>query len=288
MKKGKYSVLNMYLTTTISISLVLFFIGSLIFLSFVTKEMTNKIHENISVSVVLNDDIDSTELVRVTDLLTIAPFTKEINYLSKEAARQEHIEDLGDDPAQFLGYNPLLASLEINLQKGYAHADSIKKLESLLTPFVGVKTVLYNKELIDIVGPNIVSIQYLLLLLAILLFGVALILISTTIRLSIYSKRFLINTMKLVGATPWVIRSPFVKKCCCMGFFASIIAMSGICGMLYFIQQELGIPSLLSDVELLGCVFAGILLLGFSMTFVSAYISVGKYIRMKTNDLYYI
>ena len=288
MKKGKYGIFNMYLTTTISISLVLFFIGSLILLSFAANEITDKIYNNISVSLVLNDDIDSTELVRVTELMTIAPFAKEIHYFSKDDALQEHIEELGDDPTAFLGYNPLLASIEINLQNGYTHVDSIKKIESLLRPFSGVKKLVYNKEVIDIVGQNISSIQCLLLLATSLLFAVALVLISTTIRLSIYSKRFLINTMKLVGATPWVIRSPFIRKSCYMGLLASIIAMAGICGVLYFIQIELGITSLMDNFEMLGLIFIVILFLGITMTFLFTYISVGKYIRMKTNDLYYI
>ncbi len=288
MAKKRYSVFNMYLTTTVSVSLVLFFIGSLIMLFFLTRDMTHEIKENVVVTAVLYDEIDSLELTRIKDVVTISPYAKSVTYISKADALAEHVENLGENPADFLGYNPLNASYEIRMNKTYAHLDSIRHLEVLLDPFVGVKSVVYNKELVDIVSHNVSSITWVLLLIAAVLLGISMVLISNTIRLSIYSKRFLINTMKLVGAKPWAIRAPFVARNLLMGFVASIMASALIYGCLYYIQYEVGVSFLLTDHDYVVGTFGSVLLLGLFISFVSSYVAVGKYIRMKTNDLYYI
>lgn len=278
----------MYFTSTISITLVLFLVGIVSSLFLLSNELGIYVKEKVSMSIVLNDSIETQEVNRIKEILTIAPFTKSVTYISKEEALESHIQSLGENPVDFLGYNPLLASLEVQLNAEYAELDSIAKIEAKLKPYQGIKRIIYQKDMIDAINNNITTISWILIIIAAVLLLLSVILINNTIRLSVYSKRFLINTMKLVGATPWIIRAPFVRKYVGIGLIASILTLGGLAGVGYYAQYLTGMTMILMNYKLIITVAAIVICTGILITFCSSYLAVGKYIRMKTNDLYYI
>jgi len=285
--KTKRTFFNMYFTSTISISLVLYLLGLLFAVLFMTYQIGNQVKENVGMSIVLRDSADMAEVQRIKDVLLIAPFTKSVDYVSKESALQEHIDALGEDPVEFLGYNPLSASLELKLNAQYAINDSIKSIETKLKPFKAIKQVVYHEDVVDLVDKNIQMILGMLLLLTALLLAVSIILINNTIQLMVYSKRFLINTMKLVGATAWVIKAPFLRKNTLVALVSAILALLLLVATAYYCKYSLGIILLPTEPLYLGIGASLILLCGLLISVGASYIAVGRYVRMKTDDLYF-
>lgn len=285
--KTKRTFFNMYVTSTISISLVLYLLGLLFTVLFMTYKIGNDVKENVGMSIVLNDSVDENEVQRIQDMLQVAPFTKNVEMVSKEQALNEHIEELGDDPVAFLGYNPLSASIELKLNADYAQNDSVKMIESKLKPFQSIKRIVYHEDLIELVDRNIQMILGLILLLAALLLLISIILINNTIQLMVYSKRFLINTMKLVGATGWFIKAPFLRKNTFVAVAAALLAMAFLAATAYYSQYSLGIVLLPKDPITLSIGAVLILLSGLLISVGASYIAVGRYVRMKTDDLYF-
>ena len=205
---------------------------------------------------------------------------KQSEYISKKQALKEQTEAMGTDPEEFLGYNPFTASIEIKLHSDYANSDSIAKIEKMIKKNTNIQDVLYRKELIDAVNDNIRNISLVLLALAVVLTFISFALINNTIRLAIYSKRFLIHTMKLVGASWGFIRGPFLRKNVWSGILAAIVADSAVT-----YEQEL-LQVITPEVMLIVC--ASVLVFGIVITWLCAYFSMNKYLRMKANSLYYI
>ena len=208
--------------------------------------------------------------------------------VSHPRAAEEQTEAMGTDPEEFLGYNPFTASIEIKLHSDYANSDSIAKIEKMIKKNTNIQDVLYRKELIDAVNDNIRNISLVLLALAVVLTFISFALINNTIRLAIYSKRFLIHTMKLVGASWGFIRGPFLRKNVWSGILAAIVADSVLMGTAYWAvtyEQEL-LQVITPEVMLIVC--ASVLVFGIVITWLCAYFSMNKYLRMKANSLYYI
>ncbi len=278
----------MYLTTAVSIVLMLFFVGVEVVLMLSLHNFIHTTKENMTITAVLAESADSTEVARVGNLLDIAPFTKDYHYITKDDALKQHIQNLGEDPTAFLGYNPLSASYEIHLTAENVQIDSIKHIEKILTSFPAVERVAYQEDLIDILNNNIGKISIILLSMALILLFIAIALIVNTIRLNIYSRRFLINTMKLVGATPWVIKAPIVKKNVGIGAIASVVALGLIALMIWYCYQYMQIRFFALDVKNIAIVVLSVFFFGLLTTFSASCFAVNKYIRTRTNDLYYI
>ena len=216
------------------------------------------------------------------------PFVKQTEYISKKQALKEQSEAMGTDPEEFLGYNPFTASIEIKLHSDYANSDSIAKIEKMIKKNTNIQDVLYQRELIDLVNDNIRNISLVLLALAVVLALISFALINNTIRLAIYSKRFLIHTMKLVGASWGFIRRPFLRRNIWSGVLAGIMADAILMGTAYWLvsyEPEL-IRVITPEVMLL--VSGSVLIFGVVITFLCAYLSINKYLRMKASTLYYI
>lgn len=286
--KKKHGFLNMYLTSTISISLVLYLVGLLASMVLASKRITTQVKENMGFSIVLLDSADQNEVKRLGEVLQLAPFSRSVSYVSKEEALKEHIISLGEDPASFLGYNPLLASFEVKLKADYAVADSIASIESKIRAFPSVKRVIYHKDVLDLVDDNIATLSWFFVAVALILLVISVVLINNTIRLSVYSKRFLINTMKLVGATGWMIRGPFVRKHVVVGVFASLIALLLLGVTFYYFWYSTSIFLLGTDWISYAILSGIVLLVGLFISFAASYFAVGRYVRMRTDDLYYI
>lgn len=277
-----------FITSSISTTLVLLLLGLVMFFVLTAHNLSIFVKENINFSVIISDDMKEVDILRLQKKLNNESFVKETEYISKKQALKEQTEAMGTNPQEFLGYNPFKASIEIKLHSDYANSDSIAKIEKSIKKNTNIQEVLYRTDLINAVNENIRNVSLMLLGLAILLTFISFALINNTIRLTIYSKRFLIHTMKLVGASWGFIRSPFLRRNFWIGVLAAIIADGILWGAAYWLvmyEPDL-IKIITPDVMLV--VSASVLLFGVCITWVCAYLSINKYLRMKASTLYYI
>ena len=277
-----------FITSSISTTLVLLLLGLVVFFVLAANNLSVYVRENINFSVLISDDMKETDILKLQKRLNNEPFVKETEYISKKQALKEQTEAMGTDPQEFLGYNPFTASIEIKLHSDYANSDSIAKIEKLIKRNTNIQDVLYQKDLIDAVNENIRNISLVLLALAVMLTFISFALINNTIRLAIYSKRFLIHTMKLVGASWGFIRRPFLKRNIWSGVLAAFMADTILMGAAYWLvsyEPEL-IRVITPEVMLL--VSGAVLVFGVVITFLCAYLSINKYLRMKASTLYYV
>ena len=283
------SFFNMqFITSSISTTLVLLLLGMVVFFVLSANNLSTYVRENIGISVLVSDDMKEPEALKFQKTLNEKSYVKESVYISKEQALKEQTEAMGTDPAEFLGYNPFTASIEIKLNAQYANSDSIAWIEKEILTNKKVMEVSYPQNLIDSVNRNIQKVSLFLLGLAALLTLISFALINNTIRLAIYSKRFLIHTMKLVGASWSFIRRPFLVRNVWIGVLAGIIADAILLGMAYMlVKYEPQLIEIITPNALL-VVMASVFVFGLAITFFCAYISINKYLRMKASALYYI
>lgn len=287
-KTGKKKFFNLHFTVTISIALVLFLIGFIALLLLVGRDVSNYVKENVNMSMVLEDSISPADRLVLEKAVKAMPAAKSYEYISKEQALKDHIRDLGDNPEDFLGYNPLLASYEIKLKSDYANPDSASKLEARLKQFAGVKQVMYQKDIVNVVNTNIQKTSFILFGVALILLFISIVLLNNTIRISIYSKRFVINTMKLVGARAWFIRQPFIWKSLLNGLVAAILALLLLAGALYYLQYEIGSLVNLYRVDVIAIVGGLVVVFALFITFFASLFAVNRYIRMRTDTYYFV
>ena len=289
MTKRPNSFFNMqFITSSISTTMVLLLLGMVVFFVLSANNLSTYVRENIGISVLVSDDMKEPEALKFQKILNEKSYVKESVYISKEQALKEQTEAMGTDPAEFLGYNPFTASIEIKLNAQYANSDSIAWIEKEILTNKKVMEVSYPQNLIDSVNRNIQKVSLFLLGLAALLTLISFALINNTIRLAIYSKRFLIHTMKLVGASWSFIRRPFLVRNVWIGVLAGIMADAVLLGMAYMlVKYEPQLIEIITPNTLL-IVMASVLVFGLAITFLCAYISINKYLRMKASALYYI
>ncbi|MDD2195728.1 MAG: permease-like cell division protein FtsX [Bacteroidales bacterium] len=286
-RSTKWRIRSSYLSSIISNSLVLFMLGILMLLLFNAKRLSDFVKESIGFSVILHDDMREVDANFLRKTLDASPYVRLTEFISKDQAAKELQEELGEDFMGFLGYNPLSSSIEVRLNADYANPDSIRLIEDELMALRPVKEVFYQKSLVNLVNDNVRKISGIILLFGLLLFFIAVVLINNTIRLSVYSKRFLINTMKLVGATWGFIRRPFLIKGLAHGFYASILAIALLSGVIYLIQNEFYEVINFGQVELLAIIFGLVVLAGLVINSFSTFFAVRKYLKLKVDDLYY-
>lgn len=277
-----------FITSSISTTLVLLLLGLVVFFVLAANNLSVYVRENINFSVLISDDMKESNILKLQDRLDKEPFVKETEYISKKQALKEQTEAMGTDPQEFLGYNPFTASIEIKLHSDYANSDSIAKIEKIIKRNTDIQDVLYQRELIDAVNENIRNISLVLLALAVVLTFISFALINNTIRLAIYSKRFLIHTMKLVGASWGFIRRPFLLRNFWIGVLAAFIADAILMGTAYWLVSYE--PELIRVItpEVMLMVSGAVLVFGVVITLFCAYLSINKYLRMKASTLYYI
>ena len=289
MAKKTDSFFNMqFITSSISTMLVLLLLGMVVFFVLSANNLSTYVRENIGFTVLISDDMKEPEVLKFQKKLNEKVYVKESVYISKEKALQEQTEAMGTDPAEFLGYNPFTASLEIKLNAEYANSDSIAWIEKEITSNKKVMEVSYPQDLLDSVNRNIRKVSMFLLGLAALLTLISFALINNTIRLAIYSKRFLIHTMKLVGASWEFIRRPFLLRNIWIGVLSGVMADAVLMGMAYMlVKYEPQLIEIMTPASLL-VVMVSVFVFGLVITSLCAYISINKYLRMKASALYYI
>ena len=280
------SFFNSRLTSTISISLVLFLLGLIALMGLLANNLSVYVRENIAFSVVLSDEMEDADVKRLQKRLDASAFVRSTEFISKEQASKELEEELGENPETFLGFNPLLASIEVKLKSEYANPDSIAVIEKKLRSTTNIQDVLYRKDLLQMVNDNMKRIGFILLALATVLMAISFALISNTIRLMVYSKRFLIYTMKLVGATNGFIRRPFILSNIVNGICAAFLAVVMMIGFFYYLMSEISDMTQLFDIETLLIVFGVVFVLGVLISVLSTFFAVNRYLNMKIDNLY--
>lgn len=282
------SLFNMYFTTTISISLVLFLVGLECVVLMSAHELVRHVRENVVLTVVLSDMASQEDVARLDNLMQVAPYVNGSDYISREEALQEHIDNLGEDPQKFLGYNPLTDAFEVNLHAEYAQIDSIHVIEQSLLALPYVDKVIYQADIVKQLDSNLQEASLILLAIALALLVIALVLISNTIQLQVYSKRFLINTMRLVGATPWVIKWPFIRRNMLMGIEAACVALLMLAATYYYFVNRLGIRLFALTEQNIAIIIIAVVFVGWFITFFASLAATNRYIRMKTSKMYEI
>lgn len=284
----KHHFRNSYLTAAVSVSLVLCLIGIECVLLLSAGALVTRMRENMTVTAVLSLDADSAQCARLETILKGSESCRSYKYVSKEQALQEHITSLGEDPSQFLGYNPLSASYEIHPTEAYSNPDSLQVLADKLNALPYVTEVIYPRDLADLMSSNVHQFSLILFIVALALLLVSMVLIVNTIRLQIYAKRFIINTMTLVGATSWVIRRPFVLRNMLMGCISGLVALVILSGVVYYVNSRIGIMLFPLTWQNIAFVSLVVLCSGILITLFASLIATGRYIRMDNNSLYEI
>ncbi len=279
---------NSRITAIISISLVLFLLGLVVLLSLFANNFSTYVKENISFDIVLNDDVSDVQVKKLQQTLNSATYIKSVEFISKEQAAAQLEKDLGQSPEELLGFNPLPAIIEVKLDSRYATTDSITLIEkNFRNMSTNIQDVQYHKDLIKLINENMKKISLIILGLAVLLLIISYALINNTIRLMIYSKRFLIHTMRLVGATNGFITKPFIRSNIFSGIIAAFIAIGLIAWLMYYVNQNTVDTSKWIDINSLLIVFGSVLAFGIIISIVSTWMAVNRYLRMNINDMYY-
>jgi len=286
-KKLNKRIFNSWITSLISISLVLTMLGLLGMILVNGRQLSDYVREKIGFTLILNDNVKPAEIKRLQERLNKSSYVKSTRYIDKETASKELTDQLGEDFTGFLGYNPLFESIEVKLYANYTNSDSLRLLEKKFLAFPQVNEVYYQKDLVQIINQNIKKITFFVLIISTLLTFIFIALINNTIRISVYSQRFTINTMQMVGASNWFIRKPFLKQSLLMGIYGSIIANAIIFTGIYLYRNEL--HGLISSEVIYptGVVFSAVFILGLLFSFLSTYLSVNKFLRMKFDEMFY-
>lgn len=276
-----------YLTSVISISLVLFLLGIVGLLIINGRNINKTVRENIGFNVILKENVKDADIFQLQKILDAKPYTLSTKYITKEEAALETEQMVGGDFIEFLGFNPLPPSIRLKLNASYTRPDSVVFIEEEIMNYEQVSEVVYKKTLLYAINENIRKISMVILGFSTLLTLVAITLINNTIRLSIHSKRFIINTMQLVGATRGFIRKPFLLKSIFNGLIGSLIAMALIAGLLYLTAEEL--ENILSFTDSRNMFFLGssLLLISIVINWISTFFAVNKYLKIHTDKLYY-
>lgn len=277
---------TVYVSTIFSIALVLLMLGMLGLILVHAKNLSNYVKENIVLNIIIDESAKETDILAFQKELNSTPSVKQTQYVNKEVAQHNLTKDLGEDFVDFLGYNPLLSTIDVYMKADYANNQNIEALKAKISTNPLVKEVVYQSSLIDMVNKNISTIGLIVLGFALILMMIAIALINNTIRLAIFSQRFLIKSMQLVGATKNFIRKPFILIAALHGIIASFIAIIILLGLLFYAQKELPELLILRNYAEFGIVLAGMVAVGILITGLSTYFAVSKYLRLKIYDLY--
>jgi len=285
--KLRKTLFSSYFSTILSISLVLFLFGLLGLLLINAKRLSDYVMENVGVTLILKENTREVDILKLQKTLEATAYIKSTRFVDKETAAEELKKELGEDFVDFLGYNPLLSSIDVKVYAEYANPESLTSLEAQFLKFPEVQEVYYQRDLVRQLNSNVKKLSLIILVLSIIMFTIFVALINNTIRLSIYSKRYLINSMQLVGATRSFIRFPFIVKSILHGIYGAIIACFML--LMIFISYQMELKNIIDfqDSISLAVLIVGIFVFGIVMTSLSTYFAVNKFLRMKFDQLYY-
>ncbi|HBC04834.1 MAG: cell division protein FtsX [Aequorivita sp.] len=286
-KYQKRRLISSYFSVVISISLVLFLLGLLGLLVLNSKKVADYFKEQIAITVFLKDTAKEVEITQLKQSLALAEYTKSATFVSKEEAAKDHQETLGENFIEYLGDNPLQNSIDVYILADYVTPQKMEEITNELKSKDFVDDVIYDKPLIAQLTENVKRISFWVLVISGIFTFIAVLLINSSIRLSIYAKRFTIKTMQMVGATKKFIRKPFVWKSVRLGIVGAIVAMIGMGVVLYYLNESFPQLQLLGDPLLLAVLFIFIFLMGVLITWISTFIATQRFLNLRTDDLYY-
>jgi len=282
----KRRILNNYFSVVISITVVLFFVGILGLFLLNTKSLASHFKEQIVMTVYLKDSAKDIEITQMQKKIQLNSSTKRVQFKSKEEAAEDYARDIGEDFVEFLGFNPLLNSIDIYFNAAYVNALSLNQTKTEIEISDFVAEVVYDQPLVTLLEKNIERISFVLLISTALFVVIALLLINSSIRLSIYSKRFVIKTMQLVGATKSFIRRPFILSHLSLGIISSFLALTALNFLLWEVNKRFPEIEIMQQTSELMIVFGSILILGISVTGVSTFFATQRYLNLKTDAVY--
>ena len=275
-----------YFMAIVGVSLVLFLLGLLGWIVINANRLGDNFKENVEVQVYVRENISPKDSAILVQYVAAQPYTKSWKYLTKESARQQFLSDGNSDFSTVLDKNPLPASVNFRIRSDYANPDSLNKIKADLSQNIAVSEVQYNQKLVSNLNDMIRKISFILLGVAVVISILVIILIDNTIRLAMFSNRFLIKTMQMVGATRWFIAKPMDIRALINGAISGLLAIGGILGVILVSERWLPEIRALRDYTLLSVLFVVIVLLGICISFISTHRSVLKYLKMKLDDLY--
>ncbi|MBR5630079.1 MAG: permease-like cell division protein FtsX [Bacteroidales bacterium] len=285
---NKRRVAGSYFMSLMSIALVLFLLGVFALLMMHAQKLSNHLKENIGFEVVMNSNVKEDKILQLQKELDTMPAVKSTEYITKEEAIRRLSEDLGEDFLQWLGNeeNPLLPSIDVRFKADYANNDSIAAIQAQLLKNTNVKEIYYQKSLVGLINQNVNRIGLALMVASLVLLIIAITLIRNTIRLSIYSKRFLVRSMQLVGATPAYIRRPFIRSGILQGFFGALLADAFLALLLYGLTKRVPELIFVQDYKIIIGIFVGIIILGMLLGGISTRLALRKYLHADVDRLY--
>lgn len=286
-KYQKRRLRSSYFSVIISIALVLFLVGILGLILLQTKTITEHFKEKVAITIFLKDNAKNSEVEILKAELKKAEYTKAVTYISKKEAAQLYTKEIGEDFIEFLGDNPLKNAIDISLKSEFVTPDKMAEIEKNLLIRSIVAEVTFDKPLIELLTKNINRLSFWMLLFSGVFTLIAVVLINSSIRLSVYSKRFTIKTMQMVGATKGFIRVPFIWKSIKLGFIGALVAIAGLIAIVFYVNKTIPELQLLTNYELLGILFVFIICLGILITWISTFFATQRFLNLRTDELYY-
>lgn len=284
---SRYRLGSSYLTLVVSVSLVLFMLGILGIVLINAKQLSDYFRESLSFTIMLKEDAREADIKMLQKELDAKSYVKRTEYVSKDEAAEKLQHELGEDFLNFLGYNPLMPTIDVYLMASYTNPDSVMKVEKLITEYPVVDEVYYQESILNLINDNVRKISAFLLIVSALLFIISVTIINNTIRLSIYSKRFLINTMQLIGANRSFIRKPFLLKSLFFGFLAALISIGLLMGLMYLVEKEFFTLFTYENINLFLILCITLIGAGLIINSVSTFFALNRYLGMHEDKLYY-
>jgi len=280
-------LISSYFSVILSIALVLFLLGLLGLLVLNSKKVADHFKEQIALTIYLKDDAKDVEIKQLEKTLALADYTKSTQFVSKEEAAEEHSKEIGENFMDFLGYNPLQNSIDVYLKANFVDAAQVKEIADNLLAKDFVEEVNYDQPLISLLNDNIKKISLWVMIISGVFTLIAVLLINSAIRLSVYSKRFTIKTMQMVGATKGFIRRPFIWLSMKLGMVGAVIALAGMAAVLYYLNQTFPELELLADPMILAILFVGVFVASMIITWFSTFLATQRFLNLRTDELYY-
>lgn len=286
-KYQKRKLISSYISVVISIALVLFLLGCLGLLVINSKKVADHFKEQVVMTIYLNDSAKEVEVNQLKKSLAMAEYTKKANYVSKEEASEYMKVELGEDFMDFMGYNPLNHSIDVYLNADFVTTEQLTEITESLSNKAFIEEIRYDNDLVELMNDNVKKISFWVLVISGLFTLIAVLLINSSIRLAVYSKRFIIKTMQMVGATKSFIRTPFIWKSVQLGIIGAAVALIGMAIVLYYLDLSFPELELLRNTIMIISLFLGVFLLGIVITWISTFIATQRFLNLKTDQLYY-
>jgi len=286
-KYQKRKLISSYISVVISIALVLFLLGCLGLLVINSKKVADHFKEQVVMTIYLNDTAKEVEVNQLKKSLAMAEYTKEAKYVSKEEAAASMQAENGEDFMDFMGYNPLNNSIDVYLKADYVTTEQLTEITESLSNKAFIEEIRYDNDLVELMNDNVKKISFWVLVISGLFTLIAVLLINSSIRLAVYSKRFIIKTMQMVGATKSFIRKPFIWKSVQLGIIGAVVALIGMAIVLYYLDLTFPELELLKNTVMIIGLFLGVFLLGIIITWISTFIATQRFLNLKTDQLYY-